>query len=59
MEDSNVLLLDFTAGKLRIFKTCYKWQAGSLKDRRWAASLRDESYKIGLGYISQHREKCS
>jgi hypothetical protein len=38
-----------------LFKCCWNWQRGNLKQRSWAASLREE-YTAGLGYVWQNRK---
>ena len=37
-----------------LWKCCWNWQRGNLKQRSWAASLREELYKTGLGYAWQN-----
>ena len=37
-----------------MLKCCWNWQRGILKQRSWAASLREELYKTGLGYVWQN-----
>jgi hypothetical protein len=37
-----------------LLKCCCDWHIGNLKQGRYAASLREELYKIGMGYIWQN-----